>query len=268
MTEYQPSVTDDASDALLSGDAVLRQISPIRWSAHRGNTLVRTAYGLTQALHLLPHQPATRLLRDYVDNSLRQILPAIMRLSALKRPDAPVDTCIQIFLAGDRTRLPFVLELLDAVLPLAESRIRNSMEPLPLDVRVAVGRKYFPDMPSRIDEWLLRAIHSGNEWLSAIALEYALAATDEATASIEWNRFSCSSLVSETVLGCVRRKPSLAAAIAMDHFASHTQEVPHMLTTLERTLLLNRWGCSRKFLRKIFRMLPESPRKWKSIPES
>ena len=244
MDGHQPSVSDDASDALLwvrrgsSPPDAYRSLVSDRW-----NMLARTAYGLTQALRLLPDGQDTGLLRDYLDNSLRQILPALIRLAALRRPDAPVDTCIQIFLAGDRARLPFVLELLDETLPLAESQqIASLLEPLPLEVRAAAGRKYFPDLPSKIEEWLQSAIHSGNDWLSAIALEYSLGTADVTTASIEWNRVSPSPLVSETVLGCVRRRPALAATIAVDHFVPHAQEVSQMLTTLEKTILLKSVG--------------------------
>jgi hypothetical protein len=137
--------------------------------------LARDAYELTEALHLLPNGRGTELLRDYLEHSLRQILPALIRLAALHRPDVPVDACIQIFLAGDRAHLPYVLELLDAILPPVErQQIASFLEPSPLEARAAAARKQFPDIPSKIEEWLQSAIHSGNEWLSAIALEYSL----------------------------------------------------------------------------------------------
>ena len=238
MEAHQPSISGDASDALLwvrrrgpPPDAYRTLVN------HRWKTLARTAYGLTQALRLLPDGRDTGLLRDYLDNSLRQILPALIRLAALERPDAPVDTCIQIFLTGDRVRLPFVLELLDAILPAAErQQIASLLEPILLEERVAAGRKYFPDMPSRIEEWLQDAIYSDHEWLSAIALDYSLEAVDGAAAWIEWNRVPASSLVSETVIRCARRRPALAATIAPNHVM--TQEAPQMLTTLEKTILL------------------------------
>ena len=132
MEAHQPSISGDASDALLwvrrggpPPDAYRTLVN------HRWKTLARTAYGLTQVLRLLPDGRDTQLLRDYLDNSLRQILPALIRLAALERPDAPVDTCIQIFLTGDRVRLPFVLELLDAILPAAErQQIASLLEPI------------------------------------------------------------------------------------------------------------------------------------------
>jgi hypothetical protein len=237
MDAYQPSISGEASDALLCvrrGGSLpdpYRTLVDDRWKM-----LAKTAYGLTQALRLLPNGDST-LLRDYVDNSLRQILPALIRLAALKRPDAPVDTCIQIFLTGDRVRLPFVLELLDAILPAAErQQIASLIEPILLEERAAIGKKYFPDMPSKIEEWLQNAIQSDNEWLSAIALDYALKAVDGAATWIEWNRVPASPLVSETVRSCARQGPALAATIAPNHLM--IQEAPQMFTTLEKTILL------------------------------
>jgi ATP/ADP translocase len=242
MEAHQPSISGDASDVLLW---VRRRGPPpddYRMMVNdRWKMLAGTAYGLTQALRLLPNGQDTALLRDYLDNSLRQILPALIRLAALKRPDAPVDTCIQIFLTGDRARLPFVLELLDAILPAAERRqIASLLEPIPLEERAATGRKYFPDMPSKIEEWLQNAIHSDNEWLSAIALDYSLETVDGATAWIKWNRIPASPLVSETLIRCARRRPALAATIAPYHLM--TQEAPEMFTTLEKTILLKSVG--------------------------
>ena len=238
MDAYQPSISGEASDALLCvrrGGSLpdpYRTLVDDRWKM-----LAKTAYGLTQALRLLPKGQDSTLLRDYLDNSLRQILPALIRLAALKRPDAPVDTCIQIFLTGDRVRLPFVLELLDAILPAAErQQIASLIEPIHLEERAVIGKKYFPDMPSKIEEWLQNAIQSDNEWLSAIALDYALKAVDGAATWIEWNRVPASPLVSETVRSCARQGPALAATIAPNHLM--IQEALQMFTTLEKTILL------------------------------
>jgi ATP/ADP translocase/HEAT repeat protein len=237
MEAHQPSLSGEASDALLcvrrggSPPEAYRTLVNDRWKM-----LARTAYSLTQARCLLPDDRNSVLLRDYLDNSLRHILPALIRLAALERPEAPVDTCIQIFLTGDRARLPFVLELLDAILPAVErQQIASLLEPILLEERAAAGRKYFPDMPSRIEEWLQGPIYSDNEWLSAIALDYSLEAVDGA-AWIEWSRVPISSLVSETVIRCARRRPALAATIAPNHLT--TQEAPQMFTTLEKTILL------------------------------
>ena len=239
MDAHQLSISGDATDALLwvrrggSPPDAYRTLVKACW-----NMLARTAYGLTQALHLLPNGRGSGLLRDYLENSLRQILPALIRLAALRRPDVPVDTCIQIFLAGDRARLPYVLELLDAILPPAErQQIASFLEPIPLEARAAAGRKHFPDLPSRIEEWLQNAIHSSNEWLSAIVLEYSLETTDGAP-WIDWRGVPTSPLVSETVLACARRRPALATAIPAKYVVLQAQEAPQMFSTLEKTILL------------------------------
>jgi Cyclic nucleotide-binding domain/TLC ATP/ADP transporter len=240
MHAHQPSISGEASDGLLwvsrggSPPDAYRTFVKDRWKM-----LARTAYGLTQALHLLPNSQSTGLLRDYLENSLRQILPALIRLAALGRPEVPVETCIQIFLAEDRARLPYVLELLDAILPPAErQQIASFLEPISLEARAATGRKYFPDMPAKIEEWLQSAIHSGNDWLSAIALEYSLETSALGVASIDWNRVSPSPLILETVLACARRRPALAATIATKYVVPQAQEARQMLSTLEKTILL------------------------------
>jgi hypothetical protein len=241
MEAHQPSISGEASDAMLCVRRGGSLPDPYRALVNdRWKMLTRTAYCLTQALRLLPEGPNSSLLRDYLNNSLRQILPALIRLAALKRPDAPVDTCIQIFLSGDRARLPFVLELLDTILPAAErQQITSLLEPVLLEERAAAGRKYFPDMPSKIEEWLRDAMYSDNEWLSAIALDYALKAVDGAATWIEWNRVPASPLVSETMRSC-RQGPALAATIAPN--PRMTQEAPQMFTTLEKTILLKSVG--------------------------
>lgn len=241
MDAHQPSMSGEASDALLcvrrggSPPDPYRTLVDDRW-----RMLARTAYSLTQALRLLPDGPNTSLLQDYLDNSMRQILPALIRLAALRQPDAPVETCIQIVLIGDRARLPIVLELLDTILPAAErQQITSLLEPVLLEERAAAGRKYFPDMPSKIEDWLQDAIYSDNKWLSAIALDYALKAADGAATWIEWNRVPPSPLVSETIRGA-RQGPALAATIAPNH--RMPEEARRMFTTLEKTILLKSVG--------------------------
>jgi hypothetical protein len=235
MEAHQPSISGEASDAILCVRRGGSSADPYRTLLNdRWKMLTRTAYALTQALRLLPDGPNGSLLRDYLNNSLRQILPALMRLAALKRPDAPVDTCIQIFLTGDRARLPFVLELLDTILPAAErQQITSLLEPLLLEERAAAGRKYFPDMPSKIEGWLQEALYSDNQWLSAIALDYAMKTAAGAAPWIEWNRIPASPLVSETM----RSYGPAAATIGLNHRMS--QEAPQMFTTHEKTNLLN-----------------------------
>jgi len=242
MEAHQPSISGEASDAMLCVRRGGSLPDPYRTLVNdRWKMLTRTAYCLTQALRLLPEGPNSSLLRDYLNNSLRQILPALIRLAALKRPEAPVDTCIQIFLTGDRARLPFVLELLDTILPAAErQQITSLLEPVLLEERAAAGRKFFPDMPSKIEEWLQDAIYSDNEWLSAIALDYALKAGNGAATWIEWNRVPASTLVSETMRSCAQRGAVLPASIAPMHRL--TQEAPQMFTTLEKTILLKSVG--------------------------
>ena len=118
---HRPAIANQASESLF---AITRHV-PLPRDAEpaaeaRRSNLVLNLVRLDEALHGLPDAESTKLLRDYLETSIANLLPALVRLSALKRPDSPIETCIEILHTHDRARLPFVLELLDTLLSPAE----------------------------------------------------------------------------------------------------------------------------------------------------
>jgi hypothetical protein len=236
-----PVLANQASESLLK---IARQMPAPPDAASnaeaRRSHLVRAVCTLND-LHqeLLPLE-GTVLLRDYLQSSVANFLPAIVRLAALERPDAPIETCIEILHTQDRARLPFVLELLDTLLTPAE---RHNISPL-LELSSARAQSLKPtaittEASSRVSSWLAGSIYAEDEWLSAIALDYVLTERSQVLAEqINWDRLPTTPLNGEVVAVHTRRNRPVPVTIPTAGVGTIEEDRRPMLTTLEKTILL------------------------------
>jgi len=235
----RPGIANQASETLL---AISRQVPLSRETeptaeARRSDVLLNLVR-LDEALQGLPDSKGTHLLRDYLENAIANLLPAMVRLSALKHPSAPIETCIEILHTHDRARLPFVLELLDTLLSPAE---RSKVSPL---LEPSSSRLTPAESTSEARGWLSESVYADDEWLRSIAIDYVLAhCHPEISEQIEWNRVPATTLLREVTASCISRNPEAGAKVPGTHIAAgnvvhDAKETRPMLTTLEKTILL------------------------------
>lgn len=238
IDEDWPILANEASDSLLAlarrmptPDGVWQTVE-----ARRG-ALLQSAVKFAGTLRALPDSPDAILLRDYLETSLRGVLPSLIRLAALTRPNSPVETCVHIVQTRDQARLPFVLEFLDSLLTPTE---REKLAPILDQARDRRDQKDAArsnDAPAAIRAWMLNAVYSEDEWLCAIAMDYILHTDDEALlGQLDWKRIPPSRLVAEVLAGRARRDPRMAVMISKAQMP--TVQEGFMFTTLEKTILL------------------------------
>lgn len=234
-----PILANQASESLFT---VVRQVPPSTDSTShaidRRSHLVHDVSTLNKVRQEIPNAAEAVLVKDYLQSSVSELLAAVMRLAAFQRPESPVESCIQILHSNDRARLPYVLELLDALLTPSE---RQLLSPL-LD---SVGRKdsggngKLPeDSSSPAYVWIKESIYSEAEWLRAIGLDYVLTRSSQQPGDIDWSRIPATPLISEVVAGCIRKNPEVAGRVPETHIRRTNGAKSSMLTTLEKTILL------------------------------
>jgi CRP/FNR family cyclic AMP-dependent transcriptional regulator len=131
------------------------------------------AYLFTRILTLLPKNEKAFLLRDYYDNQFKRSLTVILRLSAVRAPSTPIETCIQIIQVREPRRLPFVLELLDGLLNPSERRlIYPLIEAASITDRDHAGAEHFASLPTSLEPLLLANIDGSQSWIATISVDY------------------------------------------------------------------------------------------------
>jgi hypothetical protein len=237
---HWPVLANQASESLL---AIARKVPPPADSEEaarkRRSEVLQSICTLNEVLKALPDSDDALLLRDYVTTSIKNLVAAFVRLASIARPESPIEACIQTFHNRDRARMPFVLELLDTLLTPDE---RNRISPL---LESSAGRSLSgtPDgsgaKSPAFSDWLIESLESPDEWLRAIALDYVLSGGSPVPVSrIVSHHDSTSPLIREIFQWRQRTKTAVARSIGEITTATAGQEESHMLSTLEKTILL------------------------------
>jgi len=190
--------------------------------------VARSIYALNRVLHLLPQDGHDFLLRDDLRSAIRERVPAVLRLAVMSVPESPVEAYLHVVQSDHGQRLPFVVEFFDHLLAGEERAIVTALiEPLTVARRDEIAHRYFDDLPRSLDEELEIAVHSGNEWKSAVALHYLVEARRrDVLDRLDWTR------VPDTAWN--------RESISRHRLRREGPEVsePTMYSTLEKTILL------------------------------
>ena len=113
------------------------------------------------------------LIKDHVEYDLSILVPVLLKLGTLKKPEIPIEKYIHYVKSNDKELLPLVLELVEStftsntkkfILPLIDPDIKPS--------KVAIGlfdTKFLPK-----NDFLLFWIESNHTWKKIISLDYCL----------------------------------------------------------------------------------------------
>ncbi len=235
-----PILANQASESLL---VIVRSV-PISSDAStlaetRRSDLVRTVISHDGVLSELPDREDSLLVRDYLRNAIANFLPSLIRLAALRRPDAPIETCIQIVKSQDRARLPFALELLDTLLSPSE---RQKIIPLFEQASNSSGARAghtSEELAPNVFAWLTERIYSEDEWPRAISLDYILGAGSRSQIEgLNWEKIQITPLVREAIVSALHRRPNIEPVLRQRVSIATDEGRSPMLTTLEKTILL------------------------------
>jgi AAA family ATP:ADP antiporter len=199
---------------------------------------IHSAYWAAESLRVLPPNPAATLLRDHFEHAYVHALSGLFKLLALRRPSVPVEKCLQIIADQDKSRLFFVLDLLDSFLPLTERRRVLPLLESSDEARSTVGRSLFPDLPATTRDVVAASIQSKRDWQQAIGFDYGLRADSAYFSAPEW-AVRCAGPISVEVVSLARRThPDLPIAVLDPAAAAVSAKRASMYSTLEKTIIL------------------------------
>ena len=174
------------------------------------------------------------LIQDHIESDLNKVIPILLKLGTLKKPDIPIETYIRYVKSNDPDLLPIVLELVDSTFS-PENR-KHTMPLIDPDVdRIKIGQELFPDLFRNPNDMLGHWIKNPHFWKTGIALQYLLNSENTAVLKIiKWdkipNSIFTSNLFNETEQNYLNRN------FLNDKFPM--QENPPMYSILEKTIIL------------------------------
>lgn len=199
LDELQPYPLAIA-EACASGLLVIARREPLARKLGRQLTrkieeFARVAYQANRMLLQLQTDEDALLLRDHCQNTTNSLLNTMLRLGAVRFPQTPVGTCIQLLRSGDRARRALALESIDAALAFGDRRLIGPLveDETPAQ-REEARRKLFPELETPLEDALSAMAGSAYEWEAAIAIDYLRKTGRTVAADINCESASCAGL--------------------------------------------------------------------------
>ena len=115
----------------------------------------RYAYEKIIALSQINEDEENQLLRYLLQNEVRKLIPVIMKLGILDKPETPIETYIQYVLNNETDKLPYVLEFFENIFSKEERRIVNSLiDNISIEEKCEVAKNHFDDLTTNINQIL------------------------------------------------------------------------------------------------------------------
>ena len=135
----------------------------------------RYAYEKIIALSQIDDSEQNQLLKYLLQNEVRKLIPVIMKLGILDKPQTPIETYIQYVLNNESEKLPYVLEFFENIFSLEEREIVNSLiDDLSIDDKCKVAKNNFDELTTDLNQFLGYYTGTVQELKIALSLDYAL----------------------------------------------------------------------------------------------
>ena len=199
----------------------------------------RYAYEKIIALSQINEDEENQLLRYLLQNEVRKLIPVIMKLGILDKPETPIETYIQYVLNNETDKLPYVLEFFENIFSKEERRIVNSLiDNISIEEKCEVAKNHFDDLTTNINQFLGYYIGTIQELKVALTLDYAFRNNNqEILEKANWNEFPDSFIIKDIITRHVKNNPdSLNRWPINDYLLDSTQLT--MYSTLEKAMIL------------------------------
>ena len=205
-------------------------------------TISKRAFQLYIFRDQLKNDSKAFLIQDHIESDLNKVIPILLKLGTLKKPDIPIETYIRYVKSNDPDLLPIVLELVDSTFSPENRKLTLSLIDPDAD-QIKIGQKLFPDLFQNPDDMLADWINNPHLWKTGISLQYLLNSENTVTLRmIKWDKIPNSiftrNLFNETEQNYLNR-----------NFLNKKfpiQENPPMYSILEKTIILKSVGLFHK----------------------
>ena len=199
----------------------------------------RYAYEKIIALSQINEDEENQLLRYLLQNEVRKLIPVIMKLGILDKPETPIETYIQYVLNNETDKLPYVLEFFENIFSKEERRIVNSLiDNIPIEEKCEVAKNHFDDLTTNINQFLGYYIGTIQELKVALTLDYAFRNNNqEILEKANWNEFPDSFIIKDIITRHVKNNPDSLNRWPINDYLLDSNQLT-MYSTLEKAMIL------------------------------
>ena len=235
-----PPIQAEAVDALIH----LARVTPLQEEdiSITKNELIKTAryaYEKIIALSQIEDSKDNQLLRYFLQNEIRKLIPVIMKLGILDKPETPIETYIQYVLNNESDKLPYVLEFFENVFSKEESKIVNSLiDSISIEEKCVVARKRFNRLTTDLNEFLGYYIGSIQGLKVALTMDYAFRTNNqEILNKVNWESLPENFVIKDIITRHAQKHSDSLKTLPINQYLLDSKQLS-MYSTLEKALIL------------------------------
>jgi len=235
-----PPIQAEAVDALIH---IAREISLEEEEISIAkNELIKTAryaYEKIIALSQIEDTKNNQLLRYYLQNEIRKLIPVIMKLGIVDKPETPIETYIQYVLNNEFDKLPYVLEFFENIFSKEEREIVNSLiDTISIDEKCDIARKHFDRLTTDLNQFLGYYIGSIQGLKVALTMDYAFRTNNqEILNKVNWKSLPENFVIKDIITRHAQKHSDSLKTLPINQYLLDSKQLS-MYSTLEKALIL------------------------------
>ena len=199
----------------------------------------RYAYEKIIALSQIEDSKDNQLLRHFLQNEIKKLIPVIMKLGIIDKPETPIETYIQYVLNNESDKLPYVLEFFENIFSKEESKIVNSLiDSISIEEKCIVARKRFNRLTTDLNEFLGYYIGSIQGLKVALTMDYAFRTNNqEILNKVNWETLPDNFVIKDIITRHAQKHSDLLKTLPINQYLLDSKQLS-MYSTLEKALIL------------------------------
>ena len=235
-----PSIQAEAVDTLIhiSRESPLKEEDIFITKGELINT-ARYAYEIIIALSQIDDSDDNQLLRYFLQNDVRKLIPVIMKLGIMDKPETQIETYIQYVQNNESDKLAYVIEFFENIFSKEEREIVNSLiDSISIEEKCIVARKRFDKIMTDLNQFLGYYITSSQELKVALTLDYALRSNNqEILNKINWETLPENFVIKDIITRHAQKHSNSLKTLPINQYLLDSTELS-MYSTLEKALIL------------------------------
>ena len=199
----------------------------------------RYAYEIIIALSQIEDSDDNQLLRYFLQNEVRKLIPVIMKLGIMDKPETQIETYIQYVQNNESDKLPYVIEFFENIFSKEEREIVNSLiDSISIEEKCIIARKRFDRIMTDLNQFLGYYITSSQELKVALTLDYALRSNNqEILNKINWETLPENFVIKDIITRHAQKHSNSLKTLPINQYLLDSKQLS-MYSTLEKALIL------------------------------
>ena len=204
--------------------------------------LIKTAkyaYEKIIALSQIEDSKDNQLLRHFLQNEIRRLIPVIMKLGIIDKPETPIETYIQYVLNEESDKLPYVLEFLENIFSIEDREIVNSLiDTISIDEKCEIARKRFDRLTTDLNQFLGYYISSIQGLKVALTMDYAFRTNNqEILNKVNWESLPENFVIKDIITRHAQKYSDSLKTLPINQYLLDSKQLS-MYSILEKALIL------------------------------